>query len=142
MFLTAPLTTDCPICLGPPQYPVTSRCCQIVYCKACLEESLNSYPNCPTCRTVLRRGAMGNQPPGTMSVQVSRQSSSTCGPTYVIYNSVSKPVCLAMVVVDLLLSRTTFLMGGRDLSTLVLDSTTMGHRERPIYLITRKEEKS
>ena len=66
--------TDCPICLSPPQNPTFMRCCKKPYCKACIEKSLETSAYCPTCKAVvLRGGAMGNQPDGTMDAQVSHQ---------------------------------------------------------------------
>lgn len=39
-------TLICPICLDYSAYPVSSSCCQAVYCKKCIE----TFQNCPVCR--------------------------------------------------------------------------------------------
>ena len=65
--------TDCPICLSSPQNPTRMKCCKKHYCKACIEKSLETSDYCPMFKAVLRGGPMGNQPDGTMNIQVSHQ---------------------------------------------------------------------
>ncbi|KAL5489634.1 hypothetical protein EMCRGX_G018750 [Ephydatia muelleri] len=64
----------CPICLSPPQNPVIQECCLNTYCRECLDLARRVSPYCPTCKTVLRGGAMGNQPDGTMNIEHERTS--------------------------------------------------------------------
>ena len=53
-------------------------------------------------------------------------------------SSMTVPVCLATVDVEVLSSLTSFVMGYRDHNILILGSGTLGHRGQPISLTTRK----
>ena len=88
---------------------------------------------------------MGNQPDGTMNIEVSFCDLSVAEVHTVdhgaLYNSMNVPLCLAIMVVEQLLLLTTFLMGHRDHNTPIQVSAILEHREPPISLTTRKEGK-
>ena len=54
----------CPVCRNEKATdPITTKCCQQIFCKSCLRESLKHSSYCPTCKKPLK-AVKGNQPIG------------------------------------------------------------------------------
>lgn len=77
---------------------VRLKVCGHQYHKACIEESLQRFPKCPTCRAVVRK-PQGHSPSGAMSVSMSavlckgfeQSSNKSIVITYTIPSGIQKP---------------------------------------------------
>ncbi|XP_019856835.1 PREDICTED: uncharacterized protein LOC109585277 [Amphimedon queenslandica] len=69
----------CPICRNDiATDPTPTKCCNQIFCKSCLKESLKHSPYCPTCKEPLRK-VKGNQPAGGTMTHCVLQSTSLPG---------------------------------------------------------------
>ena len=69
----------CPICRNEKATdPTTTKCCQQIFCKSCLKESLKHSSYCPTCKKPLK-AVKGNQPAGGTMTHSVLQSTSLPG---------------------------------------------------------------
>ena len=69
----------CPICRNEKATdPTNTKCCQQIFCKSCLKESLKHSPYCPTCKKPLK-AVKGNQPAGGTMTHSVLQSTSLPG---------------------------------------------------------------
>lgn len=46
-------TSACPICIDTPRTPITTSCCNNVFCFECITRSLEKKNTCPMCRTCI-----------------------------------------------------------------------------------------